>query len=127
MRSPQKLCRFAASARTSNLLGAPATRLSGTQSKEGVVKLTKAALYFSTFIALAQQRFESGDLKGFTKSSTEHIIEQLDDQVTVRSLEGTVVSKSLAQPLAGVLVEVRGPGLSERVRSERERRSPEAC
>lgn len=74
------------------------------------MKLLKSALLCIVSIACAQQRFETGEMKGFTKSPTEHIIERLDNQAPVRVIEGTVTSKSLSKPLAGVLIEIRGPG-----------------
>ena len=68
-------------------------------------------------VAWAQQRFETGEMKGFTKSPTEHIIERLDDQEPVRGIAGTVTSKSSSKPLAGVLIEIRGPGANDKVTS----------
>jgi hypothetical protein len=70
-----------------------------------------------TLPLLPQERFDSGELKGFTKSPTEHIIEPLGEQTPVRAIEGVVTSKTLSRPMVGVLVEVRGPGPSEEIRS----------
>jgi hypothetical protein len=81
------------------------------------LKWVKWALLCVVTVACAQQRFETGEMKGFTKSPTEHIVERLDDQVPVRRVEGIVTSKSLSKPLAGVLVEIRGPGANEKVTS----------
>ncbi len=64
-----------------------------------------------------QERFTAGDLKGFTKSPTEHIIEKLEATPVMRIVEGTVGSKSLDKPLEGVLIEIRGPGATETLRS----------
>jgi len=71
----------------------------------------------ATLVALAQERFETGELKGFTKSPTEHIIERLRDSPTIRSVEGSVHSEALKKPLEGVLVEIRGPGATEKIKS----------
>ncbi len=66
---------------------------------------------------LPQERFDSGEMKGFTKSPTEHIIERLHEQAPLRAIEGVIVSKSLAKPMSGVLIEIRGPSPSENIRS----------
>jgi hypothetical protein len=67
----------------------------------------------------SQDRFESGELKGFTKSSTEHIISRLDHPVTVLSVRGTIIFKSRDEPMKDVLFEIRGPGTAERIRASR--------
>jgi hypothetical protein len=54
----------------------------------------------------AQERFESGWLKGFTKSPTEHIIDQPEKAFTVSTAKGVVLDPSGAA-LRGVLVEVQ--------------------
>src|SRR5215471_21427789 len=66
------------------------------------------------FNAQAQERFRAGELKGFTKLPTEHIIERLKEISVMRKVEGFVGSKELDRPLEGVLIEIRGPGKSER-------------
>jgi hypothetical protein len=77
----------------------------------------RCALLVSTFfVALGQERFKTGELKGFIKSPTEHIIERLEKIPTLQKLEGFVGSKELDQPLEGVLIEIRGPGEPETVR-----------
>src|SRR5215471_724119 len=58
----------------------------------------------------AQERFQSGEFKGFTKSPTEHIISRVDEPVTVSSVHGTVVFKGKDDALKQVIVEIRGPG-----------------
>lgn len=68
-------------------------------------------------VARGQERFETGELKGFTKSPTEHVIERLRGTPTIRSVEGTVLSEGLKKALEGVLVEIRGPGATEKIRS----------
>ena len=64
--------------------------------------------------AQAQERFKSGELKGFTTLPTEHIIERLEKIPAMRKFEGLVGSKELDRPLEGVLIEIRGPGVSEK-------------
>ena len=72
-------------------------------------------LFVSVFFdAQAQERFRAGELKGFTKLPTEHIIERLKEITTMRKVEGFVGSKELDRPLEGVLIEIRGPGQSEK-------------
>lgn len=65
----------------------------------------------------AQERFQSGELKGFTKSPTEHIISRIDDPITVSSVRGSVVFSGKDEPLKGVVFEIRGPGDLERIRA----------
>jgi hypothetical protein len=54
----------------------------------------------------AQERFESGWLKGFTKSPTEHIIDQPEKPFTVSAAKGVVLDPS-GVAMHGVLVEVQ--------------------
>jgi hypothetical protein len=65
----------------------------------------------------AQERFQSGEFKGFTKSPTEHIISRVDEPFTVSSVRGSVVLSGKDEPLKDVLFEIRGPGDSERIRA----------
>jgi len=55
---------------------------------------------------LAQERFETGWLKGFTKSPTEHIIDEPDKPFTVRAVSRVVLDPSGAE-MDGVVVEIR--------------------
>jgi len=66
---------------------------------------------------LAQERFPSGELKGFTKSPTEHIVSRVDEPITVSSVRGIVVFKGKDDALKQVVFEIRGPGTSERIRA----------
>ncbi|MBI5085834.1 MAG: carboxypeptidase regulatory-like domain-containing protein [Acidobacteria bacterium] len=66
--------------------------------------------------ALAQGRFETGELRGFTKPPTGHIIERLGETPTIRSVGGSVHSEVLRKPLEGVLVEIRGPGATGKIK-----------
>jgi len=65
----------------------------------------------------AQERFQSGEFKGFSKSPTEHIISRIDEPITVSSVHGSVVFKGKDDALKRVVLEIRGPGSSERIRA----------
>ena len=84
----------------------------------------RCALFVTVFFsAVGQERFRSGELKGFTKSPTEHIIERLEKIPTLQKVEGFVGSKELDRPLEGVLIEIRGPDETLKVaRSNRQGR-----
>ena len=57
----------------------------------------------------AQQRFGDEDpiLKGFTRSPSEHIINEHPGAITVRALKGTISEVAAGTGLPGALVEVR--------------------
>jgi hypothetical protein len=57
----------------------------------------------------AQDRFDSGELKGFTRSPEEHIINYLDAPLTVREVKGSAFVEFSKTPTDGVLFELRGP------------------
>jgi hypothetical protein len=63
------------------------------------------ALVLGTFCP-AQERFESGWLKGFTKSPTEHIINEMDGPFRVLVVRGVVLDPSGAE-MDGVVVEIQ--------------------
>jgi hypothetical protein len=67
-----------------------------------------------------QERFSGGELKGFTKSSTEGIVTHLEQPFSAREIRG-VVFRMVGDktPLEEVLFELRGPGTSEVIRSAR--------
>jgi hypothetical protein len=68
--------------------------------------------------ARGQDRYDSGELQGFTKSPTEGIIKKLDEPFVVRSVSGTVIrSVGDESPLENALVELRGPGESKSIRA----------
>jgi len=72
----------------------------------------------SVTVAWGQDRYQSGELKGFTISREEHIITHLDDPLTVREVKGTAfIANDEKAPLEGVLFELRGPGDSDTIRS----------
>src|SRR5947209_4276974 len=59
-----------------------------------------------TALFAGQERFETGSLKGFTKSPTEHIIDEPSKPFTLRAVRGIVLDPSGAE-MDGVVVEVR--------------------
>lgn len=65
----------------------------------------------------AQERFQSGEFKGFTKSPTEHIISRVDKPITLATVRCTIVLKGKDEAIKEVVFEIRGPGNSERVRA----------
>jgi hypothetical protein len=65
----------------------------------------------------AQDRFQSGEFKGFTKSPAEHIISRVDEPFTVSAVRGSVIFSGKDDPLKDVLFEIRGPGNLERIRA----------
>lgn len=54
------------------------------------------------------------ELRGFTRSPTEHIINRFDQPIRTSRFEG-LVTDSGGAPMEGVLVEVRGPGSATRI------------
>jgi len=75
-------------------------------------------LLFGSSLSWAQDRFESGDLAGFTKSPTEGIIVRLDQPFVLHRVGGLILRSAGDQsPLEGVLFELRGPGESTTIRS----------
>jgi hypothetical protein len=57
-------------------------------------------------VCAAQERFETGWLKGFTISPTEHIIDEPDKPFAVRAVRGVVLDPSGAE-MDRVVVEIR--------------------
>lgn len=68
-------------------------------------------------IAGSQDRHPDGEFKGFSKAHVEIINWHKNSQKEVRSIQGTVSLCCGNEPLPGVIVEVRGPGDSERIYS----------
>lgn len=85
------------------------------------MRATLALVYvlFCPTSALSQERFGrdefSGELRGFAKSGTEHIIDRWPEVITVAAVNGQIRAATNDEPLANVLFEIRGPGDSERV------------
>jgi hypothetical protein len=79
--------------------------------------LARKAVFLAVlpYVLLGQNRFGDGEFKGFTKSPTEHIINRYEGIVAARTFEGSVFDPTGA-PMPGALVEVRGPGTSERIK-----------
>ena len=69
------------------------------------VERVALALMLATLCS-AQERFESGWLKGFTKSPTEHIIVRLEKPFVVHAARGVVLDKN-GTAMHGVLIEVQ--------------------
>jgi hypothetical protein len=66
-------------------------------------------------LTVAQEKATVGD---FTKSPTEHIINQIEQPFVVRSAKG-IVSRQTGGPtevLANVLLEIQGPGTDRKIR-----------
>jgi hypothetical protein len=74
-----------------------------------LIKILVSLLLTLAPSAWAQDRFTTGEFKGFTKSPTEGVIIHLDEPVTVRAVTGTVVrSVGDESPLENTLIELRG-------------------
>jgi len=75
--------------------------------------MLKSALLALAFLAAShgwtQDRFASGELKGFTRSPEEHIINYLDSPLTVREVKGSAFIEFSKTPADGVLFELKGP------------------
>jgi|SRR6185312_10904691 len=65
-----------------------------------------ASVLILAALGSGQERFESGYLKGFTKSPIEHIINERPEPFTVRRVKGFVHDEGGAV-MDGVLVEIR--------------------
>lgn len=66
-------------------------------------------------VAVAQEKATVGD---FTKSPTEHIINQVDRPFVVQSVRG-IISRQTGgptEPLQNVLFEIQGPGTDRKIR-----------
>ena len=60
---------------------------------------------------------EKATIGGFTKSPTEHIINQIEKPFVVRSVAGVISRRQGDQgPLPDVLFEIQGPGTDPKVR-----------
>jgi hypothetical protein len=67
--------------------------------------------------SLSQEKSVIGD---FTKSPTEHIIQQIEKPFEVKSIFGTIVeSGGFHERMAAVLFEIQGPGSDRKIRRTR--------
>ena len=70
-----------------------------------------------TTLGRPQEKATVGD---FTKSPTEHIINQIEQPFVVRSVAGVISRKQGDQgPLPDVLFEIQGPGTDRKIRGSR--------
>jgi Carboxypeptidase regulatory-like domain len=68
-------------------------------------------------IAVSSASQEKGKYAGFTKSPTEHIINELKQPFEVESIRGVVTREEGEQePLQNVLVEIKGSGDHDKIR-----------
>ena len=64
-------------------------------------------LPFALLSAQTPQKFDSGPYKGFTKSATEHVVVELPESLSVRSLQGSITGPHKEDVLPGVVLEIR--------------------
>ncbi|HEV2467943.1 MAG TPA: carboxypeptidase regulatory-like domain-containing protein [Candidatus Sulfotelmatobacter sp.] len=72
------------------------------------LSLTAGLLFLATPFAWAQTA-PPPDLSDFTKSPTEHIIDQIEDPFRVRTVMGTITTTAGEEGRADVLLEIEGP------------------
>jgi|SRR5205823_4964943 len=76
-----------------------------------------ACLIAITALGMTQEKATIGD---FTKSPTEHIINEIDQPFVVRSVAGVISRKQGDQgPMPNVLFEIQGPGTDRKIRRSR--------
>ena len=76
-----------------------------------------AALLLLVGAALVSASDQDFSIADFTKSPTEHIINQVDEPFVVQSIRGLITSDSVRGPLQGVLFEVQGPDSERTIRA----------
>jgi len=59
--------------------------------------------FLTSSFGFAQDHFESGELKGFTRSPEEHIINRIDVPFAVREVKGSAFIEISKAPLDGML------------------------
>jgi hypothetical protein len=86
---------------------------------EGKIEVSRSASDPGIEWELTPARFFEGDLRGFTQSPSEHIINELDEELIMPEVRGRVVGNGgpSGWPMAGVLVEIMGPDGSEALRA----------
>ncbi len=88
------------------------------------VKLAAVVMLFSVGVIFTQERFDKqhdGILKGFTRSPTEHIMNEFEGVAELRAVRGRIIEKSSGVGLEEVIVEIRRENPNERVRGVRTR------
>ena len=72
-----------------------------------------------TIASPSQQRYPSDDpveeLRGFTRSFSEHMISYIDKPFCVRVVRGEIVVKNTPDALVGAIVQIRGPAEARRI------------
>jgi hypothetical protein len=82
-----------------------------------VSEMKTRMLFCVLAIAISGSSQEKGKYAGFTKSPTEHIINELKQPFEVESIRGVVTRQEGDQePLQNVLVEIKGPGDHDKIR-----------
>jgi hypothetical protein len=76
----------------------------------------RAWLMVALAIATLALMGSAQDLRDFTRSPTEHIINELETPISVRAVAGLVVLKGGGDPLPNIILELRGPGKNRRIR-----------
>lgn len=87
---------------------------------EGEIRISKSAPETALLdLELMPARFLSGDLRGFSLSPSEHIINQVEEELIMPEVRGRVVGNGgpSGWPMAGVLIEIMGPDGSEQLRA----------
>jgi hypothetical protein len=80
----------------------------------------KIRSFLVVLAVVATSAQNKGTLEGFTKSASEHIINELEQPFQVQSISGLVTHDGVGQyPLKDVLVEIKGPGDHDTIRRTR--------
>ena len=78
------------------------------------MKIRSFLVVLAVVVTSAQDK---GKFEGFTKSASEHIIDELEQPFRVQSISGLVTHGGAGQyPLKDVLVEIKGPGAHGKLR-----------
>ncbi len=89
-------------------------RLSGILVRGWLMKT--AILLMCLAFAIGPQARPQDVVGDFTRSPYEHIINEIDQPFEVRSVKGLITLPYGGGPLAGVLLEIQGPGPSRQIR-----------
>src|SRR5215467_2524941 len=79
----------------------------------------KSGLFLFALALVAASAQDQRALAGFTRSPTEHVINEVEQPFEVRSVTGVVTREGSEplQPLEDVLVEIKGPGDHDKIRA----------